>query len=153
MPKILNLVTLLNKSSFFDLDVRFLLERMKTELFWRLARRLRGWLHLFLPTLILPISTCVPLLSRTWELFSLFPFFPFSMEDTRVLNVELSQLFSNSWGCIKAFEMVCEGLVIILTVRVFFSFYTTKTAKGSWVSLSSQDGKSLFTSHSNHHKY
>lgn len=67
----------------------------------------------------------------------LFPISHFSMEVLRVFNIVSSQLFSNNWGYIRAFEMVCEELVITPNVGVFFSFYTTKPMKGRWVSLSS----------------
>lgn len=56
-------------------------------------------------------------------------------------------------GYIRAFEIVCEDLDITLVVRVFLSFYTTKSVKGKWVSLSGHPGNALFMSHFNHYKY
>lgn len=52
----------------------------------------------------------------------IFPIPPFYMKVLGANNVEPSQLFPNSWGYIKAFEMVCEDLVIIPTMRVLSSF-------------------------------
>lgn len=79
--------------------------------------------------------------------------FPFSMDFLRVLNATHSQLFPNSWAYTNAFEKACDDLVITPIVRVFFSFYNTKSTKGSWVTLSIQYGKFLFLYHSNHFKY
>ena len=82
-----------------------------------------------------------------------FPLTPLFMVVLRVLNVVLSQLFPNRWGYIRAFEMIYENLDVTSMVKVFFSLYTTKPTKGRWVSLSTQLGKALFASHSNHYKY
>lgn len=61
-------------------------------------------------------------------------------------------MFLNILGYVRAFEMVCEGLDINPTTKVFLSF-VTKPKKGSWVTLSNQPAKGLFTSHSNNYKY
>lgn len=82
----------------------------------------------------------------------IFPISPFSIEILRVLNIMPSQLLSHNWGFIKAFEMVCEDLDVTPIVRVFFSFYTSRSMKGRWVSLGDLPGKAFFASHYNHYK-
>lgn len=82
----------------------------------------------------------------------LSPLSPFCMEVLRVLNVSPTKRFPNSRGFIRDFEMVCKELDITPTVAVFFSFYTTRLTKGSWVSLGNLSGKVMFTSHSNQYK-
>lgn len=81
-----------------------------------------------------------------------FTFSPFYIEVMRVLNVAPTQIFTNSWGFIRDFEKVCEDLKATPIVRVFFSFYTTRLAKGRWVSLDGLSGNAHFTPHSNYKK-
>lgn len=83
----------------------------------------------------------LPLCHQGYRCFS--PLFPFSMEVLRVINVAPSQLFPSSWGYINTFKMVNKYLVIKSTMGVFLSIYTSKLTKGSWVSFSSDSGKSL----------
>lgn len=65
----------------------------------------------------------------------LFPISVFSIDILKVLNVSHFQLFMNIWGYVRVFEMVCEGLDINPTTRVFFSLFATKPVKGTSVTL------------------
>lgn len=55
---------------------------------------------------------------------------PFSIEVMRVLNIAPTQLFSNSWGFIKAFETACEYLDVTPALGVFFIFLYYQTREG-----------------------
>lgn len=50
------------------------------------------------------------------------------------------------------FKIVCWGFEVPFTVRMFFSFYATRSSKGDWVTLYSLLGKALFKPYSNHYK-
>lgn len=150
VPEILNLVTLLNKSSFLDWSVWFILY------IWRWSYTL-GIVHQRIGLSCMPpmiLVLCYSTSNSLWKVYgSLFPSSLFSMEILRVLNAAPSQLFPNSLAYIKVFEMVDEDLVITPIMGFFFSLYDTNLMKGSWVTLSSQSGRGLFLSHSNHYKY
>lgn len=78
----------------------------------------------------------------------------FKSDLLKTLNVVSSQLRLNSWGFIKAFEMLCEVVNIIITIGMFFSFYeTNKVGKGGWISLNGLLGKSLFHVYSSNYYY
>lgn len=70
------------------------------------------------------------------------PFTDFESDLLKTLNIVPSQLHLNGWGFIKAFELVCEAVGIILTLGLFLFFFELKGAdKGGWISLSEIRGK------------
>lgn len=54
------------------------------------------------------------------------PFTDFESDLLKTLNITPSQLRSNGWGFIKAFELVCDAVGISLTLGLFFSFFKLK---------------------------
>jgi hypothetical protein len=83
-----------------------------------------------------------------------FPFTPFEVSVLRTLNVAPSQLSPNSWGYVKAFQLVCLGLEIETPpVAIFFSFFTIKNVSpDSHVSLSSQPNCKRFELYASNYK-
>lgn len=72
------------------------------------------------------------------------PFTGFEADLLTALNTAPSQLQPNSWGIVRAFEIVCGALGITPTVDIFISFYEKKeVGNGSWVSLSRTPGRGL----------
>ena len=66
-----------------------------------------------------------------------FPLSQFECEVLSALSVAPSQLHPNSWGFIKAFEIVCRHLGLTPTANVFRSFHQLKHGERvGWVSLS-----------------
>jgi len=53
------------------------------------------------------------------------PFDNFCSDVLRFLNVAPTQLHSNSWAYIRAFQFVCSTLAITSTIPLFFSHYLT----------------------------
>lgn len=107
--------------------------------------------HTCFPQPSISLLLFLPHLYQGYESF-FFPFSPFSIEVTRVLNITPTQLFPNSWGFIRAFEMARDDLEVTPIAWVFFSFYTITHVKCSWLSLGGLPENSLFTSHSNEKK-
>ncbi|RDX66814.1 hypothetical protein CR513_54383, partial [Mucuna pruriens] len=72
------------------------------------------------------------------------PFSTFEQSVLRALNVAPSQLHPNSWGFVRAFELLCEDLGQAPSLGVFFWFFRVKkTAKVGWMSLSSRPNRKL----------
>ncbi|GAU38038.1 hypothetical protein TSUD_274400 [Trifolium subterraneum] len=53
-------------------------------------------------------------------------FTAFESQVLRVMNVAPCQLHPNSWTFMKAFEIACEHLEIVLTAGIFFCFFQVK---------------------------
>ena len=78
-----------------------------------------------------------------------FPLSQFECEVLSALSVAPSQLHPNSWGFIKAFEIVCRHLVLTPTANVFRSFHQLKHGERvGWVSLSGMQRLALFAPYS-----
>ena len=88
------------------------------------------------------------------EEFSIqFPFSDFETDILRTINVAPSQLRPNSWGFIKAFEVICRALSISPTVGLFFSFFEIKSAEtGSWVAISGIPKRSFLQAYTSNFK-
>ncbi|CAI8614514.1 unnamed protein product [Vicia faba] len=56
------------------------------------------------------------------DMFIRIPFIDFEVDVLKTVNVAPSQLRPNSWGFIKAFEMICEVLDVTPTIGLFFFF-------------------------------
>ena len=54
------------------------------------------------------------------DMFIRIPFTDFKVDVLKMVNVASSQLRPNSWGFIKAFEMICEVLDVTPTIGLFF---------------------------------
>ena len=81
------------------------------------------------------------------------PFTLFQMDVLRFLNVAPTQIRPNSWAFIRGFEILCEALDMVPSAGAFFHFYGTKGVdRGSWVSISTHAGKSLFPSYASNFK-
>jgi len=66
-----------------------------------------------------------------------------------IMSVTQSQLHPNGWSFVKAFEIVCEHLYLILTPNMFMYFYLMKhKAKIDWILLNGVTHGSLFTMYS-----
>jgi hypothetical protein len=82
-----------------------------------------------------------------------FPLTSFEISLFRILNIAPIQLHPNSWGFIKAFEIVCLALGVSPSPGVFFSFYYIKSFSADrLVSLCSQSNRSLFSLYANNFK-
>lgn len=150
MQRTSDLITFFTSSTSISNQVwRCPLLKMRRRLFWRHSRRQRGWPPCLLQSSLSLVLFLYPLY-KGYEGFLYFS--PFYIEVMRVLNVEPTQIFTNNWGFIRDFEKVCKDLKATPIVRVFFSFYTTRLAKGSWVSLDHLSGNAHFTPHSNYKK-
>ncbi|MCH81039.1 hypothetical protein A2U01_0001817 [Trifolium medium] len=74
-----------------------------------------------------------------------FPFSNFELQILNILSVAPVQLSPNSWGFVRAFEILCGGLGISPSLHVFFSFYHIKSlTHGRPDSLCAQPKKGLF---------
>ncbi|RDX83030.1 hypothetical protein CR513_36103, partial [Mucuna pruriens] len=72
------------------------------------------------------------------------PFTSFERSVLRALNVAPTQLHPNSWGFVRAFELICEDLGRAPSLSVFFWFFSLrKAAKVGWTSLSSRPKRKL----------
>ncbi|RDX86907.1 hypothetical protein CR513_31695, partial [Mucuna pruriens] len=72
------------------------------------------------------------------------PFTSFERSVLRALNVAPTQLHPNSWGFVRAFELICEDLGRAPSLGVFFWFFSLrKSAKVGWTSLSSRPKRKL----------
>ncbi|RDX87785.1 hypothetical protein CR513_30698, partial [Mucuna pruriens] len=72
------------------------------------------------------------------------PFTAFKRSVLRAFNVAPSQLHSNSWAFVRAFELLCEDLGRAPSLGVFFWFFRVKkTPKVGWMSLSSRPNRKL----------
>ncbi|RDX58531.1 hypothetical protein CR513_62148, partial [Mucuna pruriens] len=72
------------------------------------------------------------------------PFTHFERLILRALNVAPTQLHSNSWAFVRAFELLCEDMRRAPSLRVFFWFFALyKTTKIGWKSLSNRPKRKL----------
>src|ERR1051325_4488975 len=62
------------------------------------------------------------------ELNIQFPFTDIETDILQTINVAPSQLRPNSWGFIRAFELICRALMITPTIGLFFSLFEIKSA-------------------------
>ncbi|QHN92126.1 uncharacterized protein [Arachis hypogaea] len=70
------------------------------------------------------------------------------------LNCAPSQLHPNSWGFVRAFEVLMAVLQQPPSLRVFFSLFQAKgVRRGLWVNLSSHPGRSMFALYKSSFKY
>ncbi|MED6181121.1 hypothetical protein PIB30_016652 [Stylosanthes scabra] len=90
-----------------------------------------GWFFMY---------TCVLL-----EIGVRFPFTPFECAVLRQINCAPSQIHPNSWGFMRAFEILMEYLEEKPSVEVFFHLFQAKGVnRGMWVTLSSHQGRTVF---------
>ncbi|MED6209664.1 hypothetical protein PIB30_056907 [Stylosanthes scabra] len=90
-----------------------------------------GWLFMY---------TCV-----LAEIGIMFPFTPFECSMLRQINCAPSQNHPNSWGYMKAFQVLMEYLEESPSLEVFFYLFQTKGVdRGTWVTLSSHQGRTVF---------
>ncbi|GAU30211.1 hypothetical protein TSUD_67630 [Trifolium subterraneum] len=81
------------------------------------------------------------------------PFKFFECQVLRVMNVAPCQLHPNSWAFLKAFQVACEGLDLVPTSGVFFSFFhVKKVSPHSLISISSQPNKGRFSLYASNFK-
>lgn len=82
-----------------------------------------------------------------------FPNSDFEFNLHKTLNIAHSQLCTNVWGFIKAFDIVCDTMDIMPTLGLVFSFFELKGAKKEgWVSLSGIPGKSFLHAYTTNYK-
>jgi hypothetical protein len=82
-----------------------------------------------------------------------FPLTSFEISIFLILNIALIQLHHNSWGFVKAFEIVCLALDVQPSPSVFFNFYYIKSFFADrLVSLCSQSNTSLCSLYVNNFK-
>ncbi|MED6184075.1 hypothetical protein PIB30_043925 [Stylosanthes scabra] len=75
-----------------------------------------------------------------------FPFTEFECAVLRQLNCAPTQSHPNSWGFIRAFEILMEYLQEELSVGLFFYLFQAKGVdRGIWVALSSHQGRTVFS--------
>src|ERR1044072_5036233 len=88
------------------------------------------------------------------EEFSIqFPLSDFETDILRTMNIDPSQLRPNSWGFIRAFEVICQALMIAPIVGLFFSFFEIKNADlGSWVAISGIPKRSFLQAYTSNFK-
>ncbi|CAJ2662164.1 unnamed protein product [Trifolium pratense] len=74
------------------------------------------------------------------------PFTNFQCEILRTLNVAPTQLHPNGWGCVRAFEILCDGLGLPLSAYSFFSCFQAKSLKSnSWIYISNKAKHTLIS--------
>jgi hypothetical protein len=88
------------------------------------------------------------------QIFNLwFPFTPFEVSLLHTLNIAPVQLHPNSWGFVKAYEILCAALGVVPSIGVFFSFYHIKSfAANRLVSLYALPNRTLFSLYANNFK-
>ncbi|MED6202498.1 hypothetical protein PIB30_106225 [Stylosanthes scabra] len=75
-----------------------------------------------------------------------FPFTGFECAVLRQLNCAPSQIHPNSWGFIRAFEVLMEYLREEPSLGLFFFLFQAKGVdRGLWVTLSSHQGRTVFS--------
>ncbi|MED6174000.1 hypothetical protein PIB30_064858 [Stylosanthes scabra] len=75
-----------------------------------------------------------------------FPFTEFECAVLRQLNCAPSQIHPNSWGFIRAFEVLMEYLREEPSLELFFFLFQAKGVdRGLWVTLSSHQGRTVFS--------
>ncbi|MED6214080.1 hypothetical protein PIB30_099552 [Stylosanthes scabra] len=75
-----------------------------------------------------------------------FPFTEFECAVLRQLNCAPSQIHPNSWGFIRAFEVLMEYLREEPSLGLFFFLFQAKGVdRGLWVTLSSHQGRTVFS--------
>ncbi|MED6135609.1 hypothetical protein PIB30_048210 [Stylosanthes scabra] len=75
-----------------------------------------------------------------------FPFTEFECAVLRQLNYAPSQIHPNSWGFIRAFEVLMEYLQEEPSLGLFFFLFQAKGVdRGVWVTLSSHQGRTVFS--------
>jgi len=76
------------------------------------------------------------------------PFYDSTMGVLRVLNVEPSHLYPNSWASLQAFLLICRVFHLKFFPQVFLRYYCTRLGElVSWLSLVSQSHQCLLTSY------
>nr|KYP31421.1 hypothetical protein KK1_048277 [Cajanus cajan] len=82
------------------------------------------------------------------------PFTQFECDFLNYINAAPSQLHPNSWGFLRAFQVLCTVLGIEVSLRVFLSFYQLKAGAPPYGVLSLNGGKDrgLFTLYSQSYK-
>nr|KYP33133.1 hypothetical protein KK1_046030 [Cajanus cajan] len=82
------------------------------------------------------------------------PFTQFECNFLNYINATPSQLHPNSWGFLRAFQVLCTVLGIEVSLRVFLSFYQLKSGAPPYGVLSLNGGKDggLFTLYSQSYK-
>jgi hypothetical protein len=82
-----------------------------------------------------------------------FPFTSFEVSLLHTLNIAPIQLHPNSWGFVKAYEIICLALGLTPSIGVFFSFYHIKSVTaGRLVSLCALPNRTLFALYANNFK-
>uniref|UniRef100_A0A151UHG9 Transposase (putative) gypsy type domain-containing protein n=1 Tax=Cajanus cajan TaxID=3821 RepID=A0A151UHG9_CAJCA len=82
------------------------------------------------------------------------PFTQFECDFLNYINAAPSQLHPNSWGFLRAFQVLCTVLGIEVSLRVFLNFYQLKAGAPPYGVLSLNGGKDggLFTLYSQSYK-
>ncbi|MED6156458.1 hypothetical protein PIB30_014423 [Stylosanthes scabra] len=74
-----------------------------------------------------------------------FPFTLFECSVLRQINCAPSQIHPNSWGYMRAFQVLMEYLEESPSLEVFFYLFQVKGVdRGAWVTLSSHQGRTIF---------
>ncbi|KAJ1390998.1 hypothetical protein SESBI_37017 [Sesbania bispinosa] len=98
-----------------------------------------------------PPSPTLPSFTFVYETFFTklnlpLPFNQFHCQILRILNVAPTQLHQNSWGFIRAFEVLCAYHNFNPSVNVFFYFFQAKLGSGrpvGWTSLNGFSGRPI----------
>nr|KYP54844.1 hypothetical protein KK1_001044 [Cajanus cajan] len=82
------------------------------------------------------------------------PLTQFECDFLNYVNADPSHLHPNSWGFLRAFEVLCTVLGVEVSLRVFLSFYQLKAGAPPYGTLSLNGGKEggLFTPYSQSYK-
>nr|KYP55437.1 hypothetical protein KK1_001649 [Cajanus cajan] len=80
------------------------------------------------------------------DLGVVIPFTPFECEFLRRINVAPSQLHPNSWGFLRAFQILCSVMEMNPSLGTFMHFYQLKLGEPpfGWISLSGSSNGGLF---------
>nr|KYP35655.1 hypothetical protein KK1_043296 [Cajanus cajan] len=82
------------------------------------------------------------------------PFSQFECDFLNFINMAPCQLHPNSWGFLRAFQVLCSALGIGLSLPVFLHFYQLKLGEPplGWVSLNRSKAGGLFSLYSKSYK-
>ena len=106
---------------FIDLPIIILLDSDRRSM----ARRwglLDGY-HIIKPrlydTVKYPPPGCIAVYDKAFELGKGFPLHPFSREVLDFLNITVSELYPNSWGCLNAFILISRTMGVNPSLTAF----------------------------------
>lgn len=82
-----------------------------------------------------------------------FPFTNFEVELLNIMNESTFHIRPNGWGFVRAFQLICEALLIDPTVGILFSLFESKGAdKGSWISINGSPGMHFLLAYTSNNK-